>query len=229
MMSVDAGVSGRDALQDFEKLPPVKSHRLIDFDSVEIIVLESFPAQYVLVVRGMKPYLNMRVALVPLVYIQQPDYWGIEVVGSLPGIGVPALAPYTVSISLNGITGKEGIEVIGANKSVRECVPPQHEPLAQEIFKRWKHSFEEDSEGVRVYRPFDFELPPAFGRDGLELREDGRFVRYDIGPADGVVEVPGHWSARTPDEIDVFFDNPRIPPMTLHVLSVSDEELRISA
>lgn len=228
-MSVVSSVSGQDALQNFEKLPATKSHRLIDFDTVEILVLESFPPQYVLVVRGKKPYLNMRVSLAPLVYLQQPEFWGIEVVGTLPGIGLPAQAPYTVSISLNGITGTKGIEVIGANKSVKESIPPQHQPLPPEIFKRWKHSFEEDSEGVKIYRPFDFTLPPAFGRDGLELREDGTFIRYDIGPADGVIEVPGHWSARTPHEIDVFFDNPRIAPMTLHVLSVSDDELRISA
>lgn len=228
MTSADADAHGRDMVPDFAELPPAQSHRLIDFDTVEIMVLESFPEQYVLVVRGVKPYLNMRVSLVPLVYIRQPDYWGIEVVGRLPGIGLPAQAPYTVSISLNGIIGTEGIEVIGANKSVRECIPPTRQPLPPEIFQRWKHSFEEDSDGVAVYRPFVVELPPARGRDGFALSEDGGFIRYDLGPGDGLVEVPGRWSARTPEEIDVVFDNPRIPPMTLHVLSLSDQELRIS-
>lgn len=227
-MTVETGADGQAAIEYFEKLPPAQSQRLIDFDTIEIVTLESFPPQFVLVVRGVKPYLNMKVNLVPLVFVRQPEFWGIEVVGQLPGIGLPALAPYTVSIALSGITGTEGIEVIGANKSVKEFIPPRQAQLPPEIFKRWKHSFEEDGNGVKVYRPFDATLPPAFGRDGLELSEDGRFVRYDIGPADEVVPVPGHWSARTPEEIDVFFDNPRVPPMTLHVVSVTEDELRIS-
>jgi hypothetical protein len=61
----------------------------------------------------------MHVELVPVVFIRQPEYWTIEVVGSLRGIGLPALAPYTVSISLNGIVGTRGIEVTGATRSER--------------------------------------------------------------------------------------------------------------
>ena len=76
-------------------------------------------------ISGTKPYINMTVELSPLVYIQRPDYWGIEVVGSLPGIGLPATAPYTAAIPLDGITGKRGIEVIGATKREKVAVPPK--------------------------------------------------------------------------------------------------------
>ena len=55
----------------------------------------------------------------PVIYIQQPEYWAIEVVGSLRGIGLPALAPYAVSIPLAGIIGTKGIEVVGATRSQR--------------------------------------------------------------------------------------------------------------
>src|ERR1044072_6819136 len=97
-------------------LPGPPSTRLIAFEGVEIRTLESFPPQHVLVVSGTKPYLSMEVTLVPLVYVRRPEYWGIEVVGRLPGgIGLPALAPYQVSIPLAGITGTRGIEVIGAS------------------------------------------------------------------------------------------------------------------
>jgi hypothetical protein len=57
----------------------------------------------------------MKVRLSPRVYIQQPDYWGVEVVGTLPGVGLPATAPYTVALPLDGIRGKKGVEVIGAS------------------------------------------------------------------------------------------------------------------
>ena len=67
----------------------------------------------------------MRVELVPVVYIQQPEYWQIEVVGSLPGLGLPALAPYAVHLPLAGIVGTRGIEVVGATRTERFDVPPQ--------------------------------------------------------------------------------------------------------
>ncbi len=106
-----------EQLQAYTNLPPAESCRLIDFDRVEIAVLESFPPQHVLTVTGTKPFLNMEVDLVPLVFVRQPEYWGIEVVGCLRGIGLPALAPYTVSMPLDGFVGTEGIEVIGATRS----------------------------------------------------------------------------------------------------------------
>jgi hypothetical protein len=118
-----------EQLREWEALPKPSSCRLVDFDQAQIVTLRSFPPQYVLHVSGTKPYLNMQVDLVPLVYIQQPEYWGIEVVGCLPGgIGLPATAPYTAWINLSGITGTEGIEVIGAKHSERLEVPPKGEP-----------------------------------------------------------------------------------------------------
>jgi len=83
---------------------------------------------YILVVSGTKPYLNMQVALSPLVYVRQPEYWGIEVIGSLPGLGLPALAPYIVSLPLDGIHGSIGIEVIGANQTQFINLPPKADP-----------------------------------------------------------------------------------------------------
>lgn len=101
----------------FTELPQIKSCRLIDFTDVE--VRPGFVTNtYFLIVSGTKPYMNMNVNLVPLVYVRQPEYWGIEVVGCLPGgIGLPAEAPYTASIALDGIRGTEGIEVMGARRS----------------------------------------------------------------------------------------------------------------
>lgn len=99
-----------------------QSTRLINFDRAE--VRPGFvPRTYFLIVSGTKPYLNMEVHLSPLIYIKQPEYWGIEVIGTLSGIGLPALAPYHVSIPLDGITGTKGVEVIGANKRKKINVP----------------------------------------------------------------------------------------------------------
>lgn len=116
-------------MKRYEELPRPRSYRLIDFEQAEVVTLESFPPRYLLVVRGTKPYLNMRVRLEPLAYIQQPEYWGIEVVGNLRGgIGLPVVTPYVASISLDGITGTEGVEVIGATRSEKLKVPPGEKP-----------------------------------------------------------------------------------------------------
>lgn len=111
-------------LQTFRAMPTTTAFRLLDFEQAEIITLESFPPQFVLRVSGTKPYANMDVELVPAVYIRQPEYWMIEVVGSLRGIGLPALAPYMVSLPLAGIIGTRGIEVVGATRRERFDIVP---------------------------------------------------------------------------------------------------------
>jgi hypothetical protein len=216
-----------EQLREFTNLPAAQSCRLIDFDTVEVLVLESFPPQYVLVVTGTKPYRNMKVDLVPLVYIRQPEYWGIEVVGCLSGIGLPSTAPYTVSVPLAGITGTQGIEVIGATKSEKREIPPVEPPGESGLFRHWVHSFEEDSADMLVYRPIGFDFPPAFGRDGFEIKPDGGFILYSIGPADGVVESPGHWTMQAENEIEVHFDDPEREPLTLRIASCAGDVLRI--
>jgi hypothetical protein len=93
----------------------------------------------------------MEVQLVPLVFVQQPEFWGIEVVGRLPGgIGLPALTPYDVSIPLSGIIGTKGIEVIGASRSKRIRVPST-EPVTELPGSPEANLFQlRGSEGVRI-------------------------------------------------------------------------------
>lgn len=103
--------------------PPSANCHMIDFEVAQVMTLRTVPPRHVLVVRGEKPYFNMQVNLVPLVYIQQPEYWGIEVVGCLPEVGLPAFAPYTVKLDLEGTIGTRGVEVIGANRSEKIDIP----------------------------------------------------------------------------------------------------------
>lgn len=72
--------------------------------------------------------------------------------------------------------------------------------VPQALLRTWFHSFEEDQGDLQVYRPRGFSFPRAFGRNGFSIRRDGRFVQYDIGPADGIVEIPGRW-ALEPDNV----------------------------
>lgn len=110
-------MSNPTTADDFIKLPASQSSRLIDFRKAE--VHPGFvPDTWFLVVSGVAPCSNMEVSLMPLVYIQQPDYWGIEVIGSLPaGICLPAVKAYMVTLDITNTLGKLGIEVIGARRS----------------------------------------------------------------------------------------------------------------
>lgn len=104
------------SLQEFHAGEPAQSFRRIGFESCEVV--SNFPGGYLLIVRGEAPCINMEVSLSPMIYIQCPEYWGIEVLGTLPGnVCLTAMKPYALTIPLTGITGYRGIEVLGARRS----------------------------------------------------------------------------------------------------------------
>lgn len=108
---------------DIAAQPASEACRRIDFEKAEVVP-GIIPNTWFLIVSGTKPCLNMNVSLQPLVYVQCPEYWGIEVIGCLPGgICLPATAPYSESIELNGTIGCKGIEVMGARHSQQIEVP----------------------------------------------------------------------------------------------------------
>jgi hypothetical protein len=106
---------------DFDRLPVAQTWRRLDFDWVSIEAATDHVA--VVSVGGIKQWLNLRVELVPRCYQTRPEYWGIEVVGALPGYGVQALVDYNVTLALDGIRGARGIEIVGATKSERRLLP----------------------------------------------------------------------------------------------------------
>ncbi len=175
-----------EQVSTYNALPKAGSHRLLDFERAEIVTLESFPPQFVLRVMGTKPFLNMEVNLEPLIFVQQPEYWGIEVVGRLPGgIGLPQLAPYDVSIPLSGITGTRGVEVIGATRSERLEVPPKEQVGNCRDWSAW-HDHEPPGPPVLHVRG-ECEFPTA--GYSVELR---RHVPQGINPRDLLLDLIVH-------------------------------------
>ncbi|MFI7602527.1 hypothetical protein [Actinoplanes sp. NPDC049681] len=96
-----------------------ESSQLIEFERADVISPMIYPARPRLVVSGRKPWANMTVSLVPCVYVSPPDYWAIQVVGTMPQIGQPAIVPYVVELDLDDTIGNIGIEVVGADKTER--------------------------------------------------------------------------------------------------------------
>jgi hypothetical protein len=89
--------------------------RIIAFESAQVVP-GIVNGTHFLVVSGQAPCLNMEVSVVPLIYVSCPEFWEIEVVGTLPsGFCLPAIRQYTVTIPLTGIVGSKGVEVVGAN------------------------------------------------------------------------------------------------------------------
>ena len=103
-----------------------EAQRLIDFDRAEVITLMIYPPRPTLTVSGTLPF-PMEVSLVPLTYVSRPQWWGIQVVGAIeqgPHASNPITAiPYSVNLDLQGVTGTEGVEVIGATRTERLAVP----------------------------------------------------------------------------------------------------------
>jgi len=98
---------------------PTSSCRLINFDEARVFFGFN-PNLPLLEVSGLAPCANMTVRLQPLIYIRCPEYWGIEVVGCLPGdFCLEAVEPYQELIDLKaaGAIGSKGIKLIGANGS----------------------------------------------------------------------------------------------------------------
>ena len=92
------------------------------FDSAAVTSISSGTAgTLTLVVTGTKTSTNVTINLVPVIYIQQPVYWEIDVIGCTSGIGLPVLTPYTAKLDVTNTVGKVGIEVVGSNKS--ELIP----------------------------------------------------------------------------------------------------------
>ena len=109
-------------LKAFEALPHSSTCRLIDFEKADVV--PGFVSKtFFLIVAGIKPWLTMKVELHPLIYITQPEYWGIEVVACQDGIGLPQTAPYHVPLDITHLLGAKGIEVIGASGKKRFNVP----------------------------------------------------------------------------------------------------------
>lgn len=79
--------------------------------------------------------------------------------------------------------------------------------LPKEIFKHWTYSHEEgDAKDFSVLRPSGYNFPPSRGGGGgFEIRENGEYIYYSVGPADGILKLSGHWKTEGENKIAVYF------------------------
>ena len=99
--------------------------------------------------------------------------------------------------------------------------------LPNEIFRKWMHSFEEDNEGIMVYRPDEYDFPRARGRDGIEFRSDGVFIYWGIGPTDAPRGINGHWRVESSGRVLVSFEGNVQPSRILEILQIDAGILKV--
>jgi carboxypeptidase family protein len=100
-------------LTAFAGLPLSRSHRLLEFDKAVV------EPRLKLKVSGSAPYPAMRITLAPLTYADRPEFWGVEVVGTLLEPQPPRPTPYEIELDLPGPMGTAGVEVVGAGLTER--------------------------------------------------------------------------------------------------------------
>jgi hypothetical protein len=205
-------------IQAYQALPPAASFRRLDFDHAQVIALRIFPPQFILRVSGTKPYLNMDVELVPFVYVRQPEYWEIEVVGSLRTPGPPVAAPYAVSLPLAGSLGTRGIEVVGATRSQRIDVPAGQPPRGD--CRSWAAWIDRQPPGpATLHVTGECEFPSAGFTVELRRHEPQGFNPRDLlldkivtPPSGPVADVITTVEARYREETAAEFDTVTILP-----------------
>lgn len=92
------------------------------------------------------------------------------------------------------------------------------------LFQHWIHSFEDDTDSYKAYRPAAYAFPPARGREGFELKKDGSFTFYAIAPTDGSQAITGAWTLKGKHTLDIKLNNGSA--MTIQLLEVSKDMLK---
>lgn len=99
--------------------------------------------------------------------------------------------------------------------------------LPASLFQRWMHSFEEDGEGVTVYRPADYPFPPARGRGGMEFASDGTFIDRPVGRGDAQDTVAGRWELAEGGRLTVTHPASGRPERELEIVHCDERVLKL--
>jgi hypothetical protein len=94
------------------------------------------------------------------------------------------------------------------------------------LARTWLHAHEEDTATEAVYRPDDFDFPPARGRRGYEFRPNHTGAYIGIAARDGAARTSCKWRLRKKGkglEIELTFDDGR--KEVLRVVSLDKERL----
>jgi hypothetical protein len=102
--------------------------------------------------------------------------------------------------------------------------PPQTNPkISAALCRHWVHSFEEDTPGLRIFRPVEFPFPPARGRESIEFLPHGQCLHHPIGPTDLPLSLPGTWKMIARDKCRMSVKG--YDPTDFKILELNNEKL----
>lgn len=108
------------------------------------------------------------------------------------------------------------------------------------LLKTWIHSYEEDQQeeapqdgrsGILTFRPDGYDFPPSRGRVGFTFIKTQTwgipvFIRYDIGPADGIIPSVGIWEKGLDDDLIYVTIQGEDQRFTIEILELTSNVLR---
>ncbi len=98
--------------------------------------------------------------------------------------------------------------------------------ITDNLFQTWKHSHEEDEQGITVYRNSEYKFPPSRLREGFEINKDGGFQKYTIASNDVRKIKKGNWQKIDDNIIQLNFDDEETKPEKLEIIELSKEILK---
>lgn len=93
------------------------------------------------------------------------------------------------------------------------------------LYRHWVHSREEDAGGANVYRPAEYDFPPARGRTGFELHSDGCLTERGIGPTDRSTKTAGTWRLEDGNCLAFYTTSAEQPSRVLQIESLDRDRL----
>jgi hypothetical protein len=92
------------------------------------------------------------------------------------------------------------------------------------LYKFWVHSYEEDDQADKVYRLSSFNFPPSFGRESLNIKEDGKITFSFPGPDEGIKHSDGQFKIYDQNKMHVDF---KTKSTTITIVSCENDRLVI--
>lgn len=93
------------------------------------------------------------------------------------------------------------------------------------LYNLWFHSYEENDNYKQVYRPSSYDFPLSRGRDAFEIRKNGDFISYSIGPDDLPKKKVYRFEIK--DENKLYIYNDKLLVNVINILSCEKDLLII--
>lgn len=94
------------------------------------------------------------------------------------------------------------------------------------LINDWRHSYEEDTQQFKIYRPVGYEFPLGWGRSGMKIEPNGNFTLFYIAPNDAIATAKGKWQLHK-NIFTVTYIDPERSELSLEIHQVDKTILKV--